>query len=406
MENTVPVVDMTLAGSEVEERDAVTTQWDSGAEFSLTRGSGLTCTEAGGSMATVGPVGVIDGSEAQVVDVTVVSSNLVARRWLVFVQGQSAPINSGSDTESLAASDSGDDDGSEVSGEEDDIELPVVEPVAPVVPSAAAQRGGFTQLDQWNLDDLSSRRASVMKTVPRFLWGSFRIALKVAMEEIVGGAVRRNEIQPERGWKLFWLLPRMMLHRSPRGGLIGREKLMARFDNFAAGQWHDLIVSSNRCAEGAATVWRRRARRVQSNQEEKRATRAFNLIQMGELSAGRHALEGAELAPCNDNTLTELRKRASRPREVVPPVPPDVPVFNLDEKIFIRNVRSARRGAAGGLSGMTSDHLRPVLESSRDLHTLFKVAESMSPWRYALLHSNMHCPPGLGANALFMCCSH
>ena len=27
---------------------------------------------------------------------------------------------------------------------------------------------------------------------------------------------------------------------------------------------------------------------------------------------------------------------------------------------------------------MTSDHLRPVLESSRDLHTLFKVAESLS----------------------------
>ena len=208
------------------------------------------------------------------------------------------------------------------------------------------------------------------------------------MEEIVAGTVRSNEIQQERGWKLFLLLPRMVLHRSPRGSLVGRDKLTARFDKFAAGQWHDLIVSSNRCAEEAATVWRRRARRVQSNQEEKRATRAFNLVQKEELSAGRHALEGAELAPGNENTLTELRRRASRPRERVPPVPPDVPTFNLDEKIFSRNVQSARRGAAGGLFGMTSDHLRPVLESSRDLHTLFQVAESLS---------RGHIPPGAAA---------
>ena len=227
-------------------------------------------------------------------------------------------MGSASDTESLAASDSGDDDRSELSGEEEDIELPVVKPVAPVLPSAAVQRAGFTQLDQWDLDVLFSRRASVMKTVPRFLWGSFRIALRVAMEEIVAGTVRSNEIQQERGWKFFLLLPRMVLHRSPRGGL-GRDKLMARFDKFAAGQWHDLIVSSNRCAEEAATVWRREGTQgpVESGGEARHKG-----IQSGpELSAGRHALEGAKLAPGNENTLTELRRRASRPRERVPLVP-------------------------------------------------------------------------------------
>ena len=67
------------------------------------------------------------------------------------------------------------------------------------------------------------------------------------------------------------------------------------------------------------------------------------------------------MAPGNEDTLTELRKRVSRPREPVPPVPQEVPV---DERIFSRSVRSARRG----------DHLRPHLESTRDLHTLFKVA--------------------------------
>ena len=174
-----------------------------------------------------------------------------------------------------------------------------------------------------DVDDIFSRRASVMKTVPRFLWGSFRIALKVAIEEILNGAARRNVVQQERGWKLFLLLPRMMLHRSPRGGLIGREKLVSRFDKFAAGQWHDLIMASNKCAEEAATVRQRRARRVQGNQDERRATRAFNFVQMGELSSGRQALEGAELAPGNEETLKELRKRVAIPRDAVPPVPRD-----------------------------------------------------------------------------------
>ena len=55
--------------------------------------------------------------------------------------------------------------------------------------------------------------------------------------------------------------------------------------NVLQDKWHDLIVRQ------------RRARRVQGNQDERRATRAFNFVQMGELSSGRQALEGAELAP-------------------------------------------------------------------------------------------------------------
>ena len=38
-------------------------------------------------------------------------------------------------------------------------------------------------------------------------------------------------------------------------------------------------------------------------------------------------------------------------------------------------MRSVRRGAARGLSGMTRDHLRPLWESTRDLHLLFQLGE-------------------------------
>ena len=88
---------------------------------------------------------------------------------------------------------------------------------------------------------------------------------------------------------------------------------------------------------------------------------------MGELSSGRQALEGAELVVGNAHTLTELRKRPARPIDPIPDAPPHVPMFNLDEKIFSKNVR----GAAGGPSGMISDHLRPLLDSSKDTHLLF-----------------------------------
>ena len=43
-----------------------------------------------------------------------------------------------------------------------------------------------------------------------------------------------------------------------------------------------------------------------------------------------------------------------------------------------KNIRSAKRGVAPGPSGMTFDHLRPILDSPRDTHVLFLVAEIMA----------------------------
>ena len=48
------------------------------------------------------------------------------------------------------------------------------------------------------------------------------MAVKVALEEIMAGVSRRNEFQQVRAWKLLLLLPRMLLHRPPRGVQIGK----------------------------------------------------------------------------------------------------------------------------------------------------------------------------------------
>ena len=59
---------------------------------------------------------------------------------------------------------------------------------------------------------LNSSNALQMLSVPKFLVGMFRNALKMALEEIVR---TDDEVTQERGWKLFLMLARMLLHRPP-----------------------------------------------------------------------------------------------------------------------------------------------------------------------------------------------
>ena len=81
-----------------------------------------------------------------------------------------------------------------------------------------------------------------------------------------------------------------------------------------------------------------------------RAERAEQLVQWGELSSARPALEGAPVAPGNDATLRSLqdpRKRPPLPRE---PLPREVvdhqpdSLLQLDHERILKNLRSSRRG--------------------------------------------------------------
>ena len=117
---------------------------------------------------------------------------------------------------------------------------------------------------------------------------------------------------------------------------------------------------------------------------DKRASKAPSLVKLGELSAARVSLEGAEVAP---GTLTTLRELTNPERR--PPIPrqelsqeiarsdPAVP-FDLDVDEFLIGLPSARRRAAGGPSGMTSEHPFPLLDSERDSSVLTRVATFMA----------------------------
>ena len=74
-------------------------------------------------------------------------------------------------------------------------------------------------------------------------------------------------------------------------------------------------------------------------------------------------------------------RRPPVPRE---PLPEDLNLFEPEEPFeldfdrFARNIRSARRKAAGEPSGMTAEHLRPLLENDRDIAKLRDFASIMA----------------------------
>ena len=88
--------------------------------------------------------------------------------------------------------------------------------------------------------------------------------------------------------------------------------------------------------------------------------------------------------------MQELRNPIRRPNVAREPIPEDLrtlvpPEFELDEDLFLRTLRSSKRGSAGGPSGMTNERLR-LLDSTRDAHLLFLVGEQLA---------RAHVPPSI-----------
>ena len=122
---------------------------------------------------------------------------------------------------------------------------------------------------------------------------------------------------------------------------------------------------------------------TQTGHIQSRVQRAEALVQMGELSAGRQALEGADVAPGNSATLAQLTNPVRRlpiPRDHLSGSATAVPAqpFELDPELFCKNVRSVRRGAAPGPSGMTVEHLFGLADSDHDMEVFASFAGLVS----------------------------
>ena len=111
-----------------------------------------------------------------------------------------------------AESESENDGMSVVSGDDAVVTHPDLPFEIPLQDSTPPIREAFRRLDGRDVEQIFERRGCDMKSVPFFLKGPFRSALRIALLE----AIADEHVRRTRGWKLFLLLPRMLFSRRPR----------------------------------------------------------------------------------------------------------------------------------------------------------------------------------------------
>ena len=107
----------------------------------------------------------------------------------------------------------------------------------------------FASLDVLILSEFFESRPRVMRSVRHNLRGGFRLALRVAFQEILAGVEANSDARSVRGWKLLLVLPKMLLFRPPRGGTVLRKKLEERLRQFHKGDWISLLRQSTVASE-------------------------------------------------------------------------------------------------------------------------------------------------------------
>ena len=114
-----------------------------------------------------------------------------------------------------------------------------------------------------------------------------------------------NHLGVLRAWKLFGLMPSMLLRTTQHKGSEGRRILEQRFDDFQKGNWTFLIEQSEQEVVSKRSV----QNKSKDDESKRRGQSAQQFVQMGEVSRARQSLVAAKLAPGNDETLEQLRKK-------------------------------------------------------------------------------------------------
>ena len=263
-------------------------------------------------------------------------------------------------------------------------------PASARIPSAATERvrrasqvpprvdhSSWASLDSVDVEDLFSQRIPMLKSCPHFFRGRLRHSFRTALEERCRAALEGDVVAEARAWKLFAVVPIMLLSR-PRGiGRIGRDELASRADQFARGEWRELI---NMAVQNVSTF--PNSKREASSEAERRGLAAQEKVKRGQVSRARQALVGAALSPKTEETLEELRRR--RPQAALRQIPqevmdyaPDSPLA-MDMKIFAKCLRTAPAGSSAGPGGCSNEMLKVCLDDEETCQLLFLAAEDFA----------------------------
>ena len=254
-------------------------------------------------------------------------------------------------------------------------------PKVAAAPSEAQSKAeAWATLDSIDLAEEWKHACATVREVPEFFRRQVQEAFHVATSRIRTMHGKDKEKELERAWKLFLLLPRMLLSRTKSKGEDGKKEFFARFRSFQRGDWLTLV-------QNARVKRKRKTQRVEVTVEsaaEARLRAAEQRARWGELSHARQELVGTPLAPRSMETYYKLCERPTEPRSLerlqqVCAFKPGSAV-QLDYCQFISNVRSSPRGKSGGLSGMRNEHLKCLVFSPRqeDCNALYYVAETLA----------------------------
>ena len=204
------------------------------------------------------------------------------------------------------------------------------------------------------------------------------LSLSFALRERFRAKEAGEAVAKTRAWKLFGMIPAMLLHRPRGSGSIGRHELIRRADVFAQGRWQELIASARRAVSVVPTV----AFRGEAEERDRRGRAAQGRVERGQVSRARQELTGAALAPKTRETLEELQCKRSQRRVQEIPVEvmdfmPQRPV-TLNARVFAASLRGAPNGSSPGPGGCSYEMLKVCFDDGELLQLLTAAAEDFA----------------------------
>ena len=249
----------------------------------------------------------------------------------------------------------------------EDLADQVLNPVASptVFPEAA-----WKQLDEIHLAGEARVRVPTLQSVPPFMRGAVRSAFACALRRL--DATRgRPGADHERAWKLFLLIPRLLLFTPEAAGRAGRREFDERVAKWSRGDFKGLLAQAHARGKGHQKGFPDKAASDEPMPKEelkRRATAAHKQVQLGQLRRGRQALTAPALAPKTEETFTQLTDPARRPPTLTAPLPdgvsslrPQAPI-QLDRALFASSARSLGKGLAKDALGTSNEHVKVMLD--------------------------------------------
>ena len=216
---------------------------------------------------------------------------------------------------------------------------------------------GFEQMDGWNLQEVFRTRISDVHS-PQVHVSFISSSTQSCIGRDLGRSTEQAHTSSRTRLEIVLGIAAYVIAQVSLGWIDQQGEVVA-------GQWTELLRASCVCAG-------RSSNGIQTSAMERHQPGfGFWSMQGVEIRATGRALFGsASIGGSRVGTRqwSHVGSTPSSPCSSSPELPPDRPIFHLDESLFSKNVRSARRGVAGGPSGMTSDHMRPLLEHPKDLH--------------------------------------